>query len=69
MRDDKLRLADVLEAIEEIEKYTLRGRTAFDEDELIRVWVLHHCEIIGEACRGLSNDFLRKHSDEIWQMP
>lgn len=23
-------------------------------------------EIIGEACRGLSEDFRRRHSDEIW---
>ena|ERR1700722_19144464 len=66
MRDDRLRLADILEAIGQIEKYSARGRAAFDEDELIRVWVLHHFEIIGEACRGLSEAFRNAHADEIW---
>ena len=54
MRDDRLRLADILEAIGQIEKYPARGRAAFDKDELIRFWILHHFEIIGEACRKLS---------------
>jgi len=61
MRDDRLRLADMLEAIELIEKYAQRGRVAFDEDELIRAWIVHHLEIPGEACRGLSDDFRKAH--------
>lgn len=52
MRDDRERLLDIVEAIERIEKYTVRGRTAFDEDELIQTWVLHHLQIIGEAVRA-----------------
>ncbi len=36
MRDDRERLLDILEAIERIEKYTARGRSVFDEDELHR---------------------------------
>jgi len=66
MRDDRLRLADIRDAIEQVEKYTQQGRTAFDEDELVRVWVLHHLEIIGEACRGLSENFRQSHPEEIW---
>jgi uncharacterized protein with HEPN domain len=66
MRDDRLRLADMLEAIGLIEKYARRGRAAFDEDELIRAWIVHHLEILGEACRGLSDDFRKAHPDELW---
>jgi len=66
MRDDRLRLEDIRGAVEQIEKYARRGRRAFDEDELIRVWILHHLEIIGEACRGLSQTFRQSHGDEIW---
>jgi uncharacterized protein with HEPN domain len=66
MRDDRLRLADMLEAIGLIEKYSQRGRIAFDEDELIRAWIVHHLEILGEACRGLSDDFRKAHPDELW---
>jgi hypothetical protein len=36
MRDDRERLLDIVEAIERIEKYTARGRPAFDESELIQ---------------------------------
>jgi uncharacterized protein with HEPN domain len=32
----------------------------------VRVWVVHHLEIIGEACRGLSEGFRREHTDDIW---
>jgi uncharacterized protein with HEPN domain len=56
----------LLEAIGQIEKYSQRGPTAFDENELIRVWILHHLQIIGEACRGLSEDFRKEHPDELW---
>jgi len=41
-------------------------RKAFDDDELVRVWILHHLEIIGEACRALSTSFIQSHPDEIW---
>jgi len=37
MRDDRLPLADIRDAIEQVEKYTRQGRTPFDEDELVRV--------------------------------
>jgi len=66
MRDDRLRLLDIVEAIELIEKYTDPGRAVFDENELIRVWTLHHLEIVGEACRGLSGAFRASNEDEIW---
>ncbi len=42
MRDDRERLKDILEAIEQIEKYAGQGRKAFELDELIQTWILHH---------------------------
>ncbi len=54
MRNDRERLSDILEAIERIDRYSAQGRFAFDEDELIQTWVLHHLQIIGEAVRALS---------------
>jgi hypothetical protein len=35
MRDDRERLLDILEAIERIDRYAVRGRQAFEHDELI----------------------------------
>src|SRR5688572_29725521 len=59
MRSERERLLDILEAIERIEKYAAEGKRAFESDELIQNWMVHHIEIIGEACRSLSDDFRR----------
>ncbi len=37
MRDDREWLADIFEAIMDIEKYAFRGRDAFMQEELIQV--------------------------------
>ena len=66
MRDDRERLLDILEAIERIEKYTARGRSVFDEDELIQTWVLYHLQIIGEAVRALSPETTSDAEDIEW---
>ena len=66
MRDDRERLADILEAIERIEKYAVRGRKALESEDLLQTWVVHHLMIVGEACRALSGDFRTKHPDEVW---
>jgi uncharacterized protein with HEPN domain len=67
MRDDRERLLDIIEAIERIEKYTARGRSAFDEDELIQTWVLYHLQIIGEAVRALSVETTSRADEIEWQ--
>lgn len=54
MRNDRERLLDITDAIAKIEKYASRGRVAFESDELVQTWMLHHLQIIGEATRGLS---------------
>lgn len=56
MRDDRQRLEDILEAIERISRHTVRGREAFEAEELVQTWVVHHIEIIGEAARALSEE-------------
>lgn len=47
MRDDRERILDMLEAIENIERHAGKGREVFESDELIQTWVVHHPEIIG----------------------
>jgi uncharacterized protein with HEPN domain len=66
MRDDRTRLADVLEAIERVERYATRGRAGFDADELLQTWVVHHLQIIGEACRGVSLELTERHPEVPW---
>lgn len=65
MRDDGVRLGDILEAIERIEKYASR-HDALNSDELVQTWVVYHLMIIGEACRTLSAEFRATHPEEAW---
>lgn len=66
MRDPKERLRDILDAIARIERYASRGREAFQEDELIQVWIFHHIQIIGEAAANLGRTFHEAHPEVPW---
>lgn len=66
MRDARKRLLDILEAIRQIEKYTSKGRDAFDEVELVQVWVLHHLQIIGEAASSLDAEVQAQYPQIPW---
>jgi uncharacterized protein with HEPN domain len=54
MRDDRERLLDILEAIDRIEKRASGSYEAFQIDEVIQIYVVHHLQIIGEAARAVS---------------
>jgi len=66
MRDDPERLRDILKAIDQILTKTVGGKSAFDNDEMLQVWVIHHLQIIGEAARALSAEFRQQQPDEVW---
>ena len=56
----------MLEAIYRIEKYASQGRKAFDTDELIQTYILHHLQILGEAAYKVPSDFRKKHPAVPW---
>jgi uncharacterized protein with HEPN domain len=66
MRSERERLLDILEAIERIEKYAQAGKGTFEADELVQTWIIHHIEVIGEACRFLPAEFQAHHSSVPW---
>jgi len=66
LRRDLERLQDILEAIDRIQQQTSSGRAAFDGQPLVQVWVVHHLEIVGEACRGLSAELRGRHPEVPW---
>jgi uncharacterized protein with HEPN domain len=66
MRSERERLLDILEAIERIEKYAVRGKSAFEDDELIQNWMVNHITTIGEACRALPHEFQARYTDVPW---
>jgi len=66
MRDDNERLLDILESIENIEKYAVRGKNVFENDELVQTWILHHLQILGEAAAKISDEYQDSHPDIPW---
>ncbi len=66
MRDDQARLRDILIAVERIQSETGAGRDAFRDDPKLQVWVLYHLQVVGEACRSLSESFRLRFSDPVW---
>jgi uncharacterized protein with HEPN domain len=68
MRSPKACLKDILDAIVAIERYASRGRQAFEQNELIQVWVIHHLQIIGEAAGRLGRTFHQAHPHVPWPL-
>jgi uncharacterized protein with HEPN domain len=66
MRDNREKLRDILEAIERINKYSVQGRKAFEENELIQTWFIQHLQVLGEASRALSVDIREQYPDVPW---
>lgn len=66
MRSDRERLLDIAEAIVRIEKYAAQGQERFVNDELVQVWVVRHLQVIGEACRTMSEGFKEAHPEIPW---
>ena len=66
MRSDRQRLLDVIEAIEEIEKYADRGKPAFETDDLLQTFIVHHIQTLGEACRSVSPELRADNPQAPW---
>jgi len=56
----------MLEAIEKIEQYASKGRAAFEKEELIQTWIVHHLQIGGEAAGKLGREFHDQHPLIPW---
>jgi uncharacterized protein with HEPN domain len=67
MRREEERLQDILDAIVAIERYANQGKQAFDEQELIRVWIIHHLQIVGEAANGLLDKLTNQYPEIPWR--
>ena len=66
MRSDRERLTDILEALEKLERYTPRGKQAFENDEMFQVWVVRHLQIIGEAASRISANTQMRFPEVPW---
>jgi uncharacterized protein with HEPN domain len=68
LRDVRLYLEDVLEAISRIEEYT--ANMSFDDlagNRLVVDGVVRNLEVIGEACRALPEEMREMYADVEWR--
>ncbi len=66
-RDWRVRLEDMAEAVERIQRYVHgQDRDSFCEDERTQDAVTRNLEILGEAARRLPPDIQRRHADIPW---
>jgi len=59
-------LKDILEAIEQIEKYAVKGEDEYMQNELIQKWMVYHLQVIGEASNKITNNIQDKYSSISW---
>lgn len=67
MIDDAGRLQDILEAIDKIQQRAGKDQRAFERDEMLQVWVMHHLQVIGEAVSRLTGELLERYPDVPWK--
>jgi uncharacterized protein with HEPN domain len=66
-RNDTVFLHHILDAINQIETYTADlAYLEFCQDRLTQDGVIRQLEIIGEACRNLSDEIRLQHPDLPW---
>ncbi len=67
MRSDREYILDILDAIQQIEHYSVQGKDALKKEELLQVWFIHHIQIIGEAIRNISDDLRVNYPEIPWR--
>ena len=67
MKDDKVYLAHIDDAITQILSYTAGGRDAFMKNRMIRDAVVRNLEIIGEATKNLSDEAKGRRPEIPWR--
>jgi len=66
MRSDADRVNDILDAIAKVKARITGGFEAFQGDEMLQGWAIHHLQMIGEAARGVSKSIRDQHPEVPW---
>ena len=67
MKDDRIYLLHIADAIESLKEYTSQGRDDFFERKIVQDAVIRNLEIIGEAVKNLPDDTKNKYPDVPWK--
>ena len=67
MKDDRIYLLHIRDAIQQILEYTVAGQESFLSDRKTQDAVVRNLEIIGEASKRLSSSLKDAHPDISWK--
>lgn len=68
MRDDRIQLRHMLDAVKEVIEFTDgRTRDYLTENRMLMHAIVRLFEIIGEAAKGVSDDFRKEYPDLPWK--
>lgn len=67
MKDDRVYLGHIRDAIHDIDQYTAGGRDSFMGDRMQQDAVIRKFEIIGEAVKHLSEETTQRRPDIPWR--
>ena len=67
MKDDRVYLEHIRDALDDIATYTSAGRAAFFADRMRQDATLRKLEVIGQAVKNLSDDTKSKRSEIPWK--
>ena len=67
MKDDRIYLLHILDAIRQIVEYTAAGKESFFADRKTQDAVVRNLEIIGEATKRVSLSLKTAHPDIAWK--
>ncbi|MDZ7673969.1 MAG: HepT-like ribonuclease domain-containing protein [Acidimicrobiales bacterium] len=65
-RSDDERVADIVDAADQIAEVIARGKAAWDDDRIGQLAVERLLEIIGESARAMSDAARSDHPDVSW---
>jgi uncharacterized protein with HEPN domain len=66
-KDPRVYLANILECIQKIERFTADGRERFFQDAMVQDAVLRNFEVIGEAAKPLDDAYRAAHRGVPWR--
>lgn len=67
MKDDRIYLLHIREALAKIVQFTQEGRSVFLQDVKTQDAVYRNIEVIGEAVKNLSDDLRQAHPEVPWR--
>lgn len=66
MKDDRLYLSHIRDAIARIQTYTSPGKSVFFSETIVQDAVVRNLEVIGEAVKNLSPSLRVQHPEVPW---